>query len=331
MNRVKAAGGIYLYKYKFTVFTPCYNSAHTIYRVIDSLQKQTFKDFEWILVNDGSTDKLYETLFTHPGIADNLFPVKYFSVPENRGKPAAINLGLSKAEGEFFLIGDADDAFTADTLDVLYNTYQKIPEGIKNEIAGVYVHCRDQFGNFIGDLYPLKDDDPLNDPLIDDYFNVFFNHKTDGEKWGFIKTDIMKEFPFNDQVDKFVPETHVWYAIANKYKFAFTNRILRIYYSNENNNCLTITGKRKHPAGFAFYYREIINKYLKKMRLPLTDTIRLYKNMIKFSLYADIDVFKSIKQLRGTRKKIFALLCVPLGYLAVYFDKRKGQNIPEHP
>jgi glycosyltransferase involved in cell wall biosynthesis len=312
-----------LYKYKFTVFTPCYNSAHTIYRVIDSLEKQTFKDFEWILVNDGSTDNLYETVFAHSSIIKKLFPVQYFSASENRGKPAAINLGVSKARGEFFLISDADDAFTGDTLEVFYNTYRKIPDSVKNEVAGVQVHCNDQYGSFIGDLYPLKD----NDPLIDDYFNVFFNHKTDGEKWGFIKTDIMKEFPFNDQVDKFVPESHVWYAIADKYKFAFTNRILRIYYTNESGNCLTITGKKKYPAGFTFFYQEIINKYSKKMCLPLVDIIRLYKNLIKFSLYADIDIFKSIKQLRGARKRIFACLCVPLGYLAVLLDKREKRQL----
>jgi glycosyltransferase involved in cell wall biosynthesis len=317
---------VYLYKYKFTVFTPCYNSAHTIYRVIDSLQAQTFKDFEWILVNDGSTDKLYETVCSHPAIAKNLFPVKYFSVPQNKGKPAAVNLGTANAQGEFFLIGDADDAFTDDALEVFSNTYQQIPDVLRHETAGVWVHCRDQYGNFIGTLYPAKD----NDPLIDDLFNVSFKHKTDGEKWVCIKTDIMKEFPFNDQADKFVPESHVWYAIAGKYKFAFTNKTLRIYYTNESGDCLTLTGKKKYPAGFAFYYREIINKYLKKMRLPFTEIIRLYKNLIKFSLYADIGVFKSIKQLKGVRKRIFACLCIPLGYLAVCLDKRKGQNISEH-
>lgn len=44
------------YECLFTVFTPTYNRAHTLYRVYDSLVSQTFRDFEWFVVDDGSTD-----------------------------------------------------------------------------------------------------------------------------------------------------------------------------------------------------------------------------------------------------------------------------------
>lgn len=48
------------YDYIFTVFTPTYNRVHTLYRVYESLQKQTFKSFEWLIIDDGSTDNTEE-------------------------------------------------------------------------------------------------------------------------------------------------------------------------------------------------------------------------------------------------------------------------------
>lgn len=42
--------------YKFTVFTPVYNGAATIHRVFESMKNQTYGNWEWIIINDGSTD-----------------------------------------------------------------------------------------------------------------------------------------------------------------------------------------------------------------------------------------------------------------------------------
>ena len=43
-----------------TILTPTYNRAHTLPRVFESLQKQTYKDFEWLVIDDGSTDHTKE-------------------------------------------------------------------------------------------------------------------------------------------------------------------------------------------------------------------------------------------------------------------------------
>jgi glycosyltransferase involved in cell wall biosynthesis len=309
-----------MYKYKFTVFTPCYNSAHTIARVIESLRMQTFKDFEWIVVDDCSNDNLYEVI--EPLIKKNEFPVKYFFQEKNFGKPSAINLGVCNAQGEFFLTIDADDAFSNDALEILNNTYEEIPLNLRDTISAVTANCQDQYGNFIGTPYPAGSDGKL----ICDVFDMRYKYKVEGEKWGFTKTDIMKEFPFNTNIDTFVTENTVWFAIADKYKAVFINKTLRTYFRNENPSSLGSIGERKHPSGFVFYYQEIINKYMKKMYLSFTDIIRLYKNLIKFALYAGIKITVAVKELNKLHKKMFAWLCMPLGYLAVYIDKRKAKG-----
>ena len=312
---------MYMYKYRFTVFTPCYNSADTIMRVVESLQSQTFKNFEWIIVDDCSSDNI-DSLMRQimPSIQ---FPVQsIFRQKENFGKPSAINLGVNNAQGEFFLIIDADDSFSPDSLEILSVAYDSLPENIKPEISSVTSNCQDQHGSFIGSPYPVEDDKPL----ICDVFEMRYVYKVEGEKWGFTKTDIMKDFPFNTSEDKFVTENTVWFAIASKYKSAFINRTLRTYYRNENTQSLSAIGQKKHPAGFVFYYREILNKYLEKMRLNFFDTLRVYKNYLKYTIYAKSGIFNSIGLLQSFSKRLIALFCIPLGFLAVALENNGRKN-----
>ena len=72
------------YRYIFTVFTASYNRAHTLHRVYESLRVQTFRDFEWLVVDDGSTDATGELLKKWQAEAN--FPFRYI-YQQNQGKP----------------------------------------------------------------------------------------------------------------------------------------------------------------------------------------------------------------------------------------------------
>lgn len=103
--------------YKFTIFTPCYNGEKTIERVFNSVANQTYKNFEWIIVNDGSKDKSKDII--------NELRKKYQEIDEkiiyleqkNMGKHMAWNRGVETATGDLFLSADADDSFLPNTLE----------------------------------------------------------------------------------------------------------------------------------------------------------------------------------------------------------------------
>jgi glycosyltransferase involved in cell wall biosynthesis len=82
----------------FTVFTPTYNRAHTIHRVYDSLCAQTLRDFEWLVIDDGSTDNTAELVAKWAEVAK--FPIRYFK-QKNLGKHFAHNRALVEATGYF--------------------------------------------------------------------------------------------------------------------------------------------------------------------------------------------------------------------------------------
>ena len=78
----------------FTVFTPTYNRAHTLHRVYDSLCAQTLRDFEWLVIDDGSTDGTADLIANWAKSAD--FPIRYFK-QEHSGRHGAG--GLDDVDG----------------------------------------------------------------------------------------------------------------------------------------------------------------------------------------------------------------------------------------
>ena len=102
-----------MYKVKITVFTPTYNRAYTLERLYKSLLNQTSYDFEWLIVDDGSTDNTSELIKSFQN--NQLFDVRYYK-QGNGGKHVAINKGVELAEGELFFIVDSDDYLTDDAI-----------------------------------------------------------------------------------------------------------------------------------------------------------------------------------------------------------------------
>src|SRR5262249_48855085 len=127
-------------KMLFTVFTPVFNRRHTLGRVWDSLRAQTSRDFEWVVVDDGSTDGVLELLREYEREAE--FPMTVFRQP-NGGKHAAWNRGVALARGELFLPADSDDRFVPETLERLALLWRSIPEADRPGFSGVNVLCRD--------------------------------------------------------------------------------------------------------------------------------------------------------------------------------------------
>ena len=116
-----------------TVFTPCYNRAHTIERLYHSLVLQTNKNFEWIIVDDGSTDNTEQIVNVFIK-ESNDFPICYFK-KDNGGKHTAINFGVQKANGEAFFIVDSDDWLPKNAIDRIIYYFDQIKN--KKDFAGI--------------------------------------------------------------------------------------------------------------------------------------------------------------------------------------------------
>ncbi len=257
------------YQYIFTMFTPTFNRVHTLYRVYESLTKQTFKlknGFEWLIVDDGSTDETKELIENYK--KDAWFPIRYY-YQKNSGKYIAINRGIELAKGEFFLIADSDDRFLDNALEILYSTWEGIKN--KNEFSAVEGHCIDpNTGKIIGTKYP-------KDIFDSNTLELNYKYKIKGEKWGFQKTDILKEYPFPILKNtKFIPEGIVWLKIARKYKKRCINKVLRIHILENDGITRNLNN---FSSGRLEYYIFNINKNTDYLIYSLRDFVANFVNL----------------------------------------------------
>lgn len=205
---------------KFTVFTPTYNRAHTLHRVYESLLEQTCKDFEWLVVDDGSDDNTEEVIEHFRKCVGKAFPIRYLINTRNRGKHIAHNQALIAAHGEFLLVADSDDWVVPNALERMDHHWSRLPDPVG--YCGVAGLCADANGNIIGDRYPEA---AVHSTLRERKYI----YKIKGEHWGSVRTDIARQYPFPDDIDGFVPEGVVWMDIAKKYKDYCVNEVFRVY------------------------------------------------------------------------------------------------------
>ena len=142
---------------RFTVFTPVYNRKHTIHRGFESLMRQTVKNFEWLIIDDGSTDDLKPLIDEYIEKAD--FPIRYV-YKENGGKHTATNMAYKLMETEYFTILDSDDALTDDAVEKMLSMWDKIPESERSKYWSVVGHCiNSESREIIGEYFPEEIND----------------------------------------------------------------------------------------------------------------------------------------------------------------------------
>lgn len=233
---------------KVTVFTPTYNRAYILENLYRSLQRQTFTNFEWLVVDDGSADNT-EELIQNWIQEDNVFPIRYIK-QENGGKCRAINAGLKLAQGELFLNVDSDDYLTDDALEKIVTWESELPKNQK-------------FCAVSGNLGTAPDVTP-NTMLTEAYLDgdAFSRYgPIDGERAFAFYTDIHRQYLYPEyEGEKFMTEAIAWNRMAHDgYKIRYFNDIIWIYEYKEDG--LTKAGESifyRNPRGYGLFLREKI-------------------------------------------------------------------------
>ena len=297
-----------------TVFTPTYNRGHLLNRLYESLVMQRYKDFEWIIVDDGSTDgtqDIVSSLILGHGNMQDGFPIRYFK-KDNGGKHTAINLGVKYAEGELFLIADSDDFLPKDSLQIAHEEWSKIK--YDDTFLGICGIDADLNGKIIGSGLP-KD-------YIDCHaWDLSPIYKVTGDLKEVFRTDVLRLFPFPEiKGEKFCPEVLVWFRMARKYKMRFLNRIIYIADYQQNGITSSITRLRMNsPIGSMLTYSELVY-----YPIPFKDKLRNAINYWRFRFCLTTKNRTGVSQNEVDIPKISRrwYFLAPIGYLMHLNDKR---------
>jgi glycosyltransferase involved in cell wall biosynthesis len=298
--------------YAFTVFTPTYNRAHTLHRVYESLRGQTFRDFEWLVVDDGSTDDTRQKVNGWRQEAD--FPVRYV-FQANAGKHVAFNRGVREARGELFLTLDSDDACVPRALERLKVHWDSIPAQEKERFTGVTSLCMDEQGKLVGERFPgnITDSDSIEVELI---------LRVKGEKWGFHRTAVLRQYPFPEPAGvKFIPESIVWLSIARTYKTRFVNECLRIYHMGDASGDRLTALTRSTAYGRLLFHASVMTRYRNVAARAPASFAKSIVNYARYSFACGIGIRGQLSEAPSLELKTLVALLVPAGY-AFYLRDR---------
>jgi glycosyltransferase involved in cell wall biosynthesis len=258
----------------FTVFTPTFNRRATLEAAYRSLAAQTFRDFEWLVVDDGSTDDTQDFVASLSVEAD--FRVVYH-YQANAGKHVALNRAAELAAGRLFATLDSDDEYVPTALERFLHHWDSIPD--RDGFAGVVALCADRRGDVIGTPFPA-------DVLDSDFLEIRSRYGVTGDKAGFTTTASVREFPFPEfPGERFVTEALVYNRVARRYRVRCVNEVLMI--------------KEYRPGGISARGRAVLARSARSTRLyhaealeldalPARERFRHRANHVRFSLHAGL-------------------------------------------
>ena len=253
-----------------TVFTPTYNRGYILEKLYESLKNQTDKDFEWVVVDDGSSDNT-EELFEKWCKADNGFKINYQKV-SNGGKQRAVNKGLDLAKGKMFFIVDSDDSLTENAIERL--KFYESTIGDSKDFAG------------ISGLRGYNRNDVIGSRNQNDFVDATNQQREEfnltGDKAECYYLDLLKRYRFPEvEGEKFVSECIVWDKIASDgYKIRWFNEIIYLGnyledgYTNEGNTLF-----QRNPYGFLLYVRNDDLYYPLDLKRKIGNYCRYYEMM----------------------------------------------------
>lgn len=295
----------------FTVFTPTFDRKATLPRVYDSLRAQTCRDFEWVIVDDGSTDGTEALVARWKAETD--FPITYVW-QENRGKHVAFNRGVSLASGEVFLPLDSDDACVPEALERFKQHWDAVRDD--PTFSAVTVLACDPTGALVGDRFP-------SDPTDSDFLELFYRHKVRGEKWGFHRVSVLRDHPFVERQDwTFVPEGTVWARIARRYKTRYVNEALRIYYPGPDQ--LTGSHPVRHAGALAYWHQSVLNDQIDYLTAAPVQFLKSALNYARFSIHQRVSLGRQLAGLTTNLTRALWTLALPTAALFVLRDRHRA-------
>jgi glycosyltransferase involved in cell wall biosynthesis len=293
-----------------TIFTPTYNRAHLLHKLYNSLERQSLVAFEWLIVDDGSSDTTEQVV--NEFIALGRLNIRYVR-QANGGKHRAINTAVKLARGEYLFIVDSDDYLADNAVERIMHHISSVKHDPMNAgVCGLKVY---ENGHDVGGNKPFGviDSDSIG-------FRETLHMKGDmAEIWN---TEVLRKYPFPEfPGEKFISEAIVWNRIAlDGYKLRYFYEPLYICeYRQDGLTCSIRRHYRNSPLGTMLYYNENIRRHCSA----------------KTAIIAAINYWRYTVRYSGKRGRQFApifwtYLFLPIGYIFYLRDLHKESSQIKH-
>ena len=295
---------------KITIITPTYNRAKTLPKVFESLLKQSFKDFLWIILDDGSTDNTQEVVQNFQ-LLNPFFEIIY-KKDKNRHKFLTVLEGVKMVKTQYFMVVDSDDIYPENSLETLISEVEKIDN--QDDFISVMGLSEDENGHIVGNQYP-------NNGFDGSILEMRYKYKIRGDKFGiFITKTYQREISGKDysqyEGKGYIPQSVIFNDYdAKGVKTRFINKVVRFYLKDEDDTA-SVSNTRwsgKNLFGLAEGHLSFLNTYGNQL---FSYPKALLRNLIGYQIYA----LKSGRKTSTILTEIKNPLIKILGFFALPFS-----------
>ena len=287
-----------------TIFTPAYNRAHTLPRTYESLLGQDWKDFKWLIIDDGSTDGT-EKLVQQWQKRDNGFEISYI-YKDNGGMHTAHNIAYENIDTELNMCIDSDDRVSASAIKKIICKWNEIRDCGYAGIIGLDADMNT--GEIIGKGFAPN--------LYETTLSQYYNQGGCGDKILVYRTDIIKKYPPYPVFcgEKYVALAYKYRLIDQDYKLSVLPEILcEVEYQEDGSSMNMLRQYISNPKGFAFW-RKICIKY------PISNK----RKFIECIHYVSSSIFSKNKRfITESPAKLCTVLAIPFGIILTIYIKSK--------
>ena len=294
--------------HRLTIFTPTYNRAHTIERTYHSLCRQSCKEFDWLIIDDGSTDNTASIV--KAWVAENKIPIRYV-YKENGGLYTGYNVAYSLIESELCVCVDSDDYMPDDAVEKIYRCWIERGGEQYAGLIGLDFHLD---GTPIGGYFPTGLDNVW-------FMDLYIKNLHLGDMKPVLRTDLMKTVApmVGFEGEKNFNPAYMMMQVCDRYPILLLNE----------NLCFVDyqTGLDSMSAGIWKQYRNSPHSFQKQRILELQLVHNSWKNRIRVAIHyvASSLIAHDKGWLRKSPKKWITVLVSPMGlvlYLLILYKSR---------
>ena len=287
-----------------TIFTPAYNRAYTLHLGYEALLRQTCQDFEWLIIDDGSSDNTRELV--SKWIKENKIPIRYH-YQENQGMHGAHNTAYRLITTELNTCIDSDDYMPDDAVEKIVTFWKKYGS---NEVAGIIGLDADFQGNIIGTTFTEEQTT----------LGGFYAQGGKGDKKMIYRTEIINKYPEYPlfKGEKYVSLGYKYELIDQDYSLLTLNEVLvKVEYRPDGSSMNMFRQYIKNPQGFAF---------IRKSSMQLAPTAKR-RFMEAIHYVSSSLILKNKRFIQESPKKFLTLCAIPFGIALYLFIRFKTRNI----
>lgn len=286
-----------------TVFTPTYNRAYCLHKCYESLLRQTCKDFEWLVVDDGSTDNTRELV--SDWITDAKIPIRYI-YKENGGMHSGYNTAYDNITSELTINIDSDDYMPDNAVEKIIKFWNEYGS---EEYAGIMALDITEDGNIIGNDLPNQ-----KSIKVYDYYHRMGGK---GDKTYVYRTDVIRPYRSPEyKGERLFPTCYKYFMVDLKYDMLVLNEPL----------CVVEYMGDGYTRNIIKLYKPNLQSYIFYRKFIMTYPNATFKHKYRFAIHyvSECLLAKEKKWFSSSPKKLLTALASPFGVLLYFYLYFKG-------